>query len=272
MKKKHFTDKVVIITGASSGIGEACAFEFAAQGAKVVLAARNIEKLKTIERKIVESGGVALAVVTDVRKVEDCQSLVEKAIESFGKIDVLINNAGISMRAKFEDAEIAVIKELMDTNFYSAVYCSKFALPYILKQKGSVIGISSIAGFAPMPGRTGYCSSKSAMNGFLNALRLENCKNGLHVMVVCPGFTSTNIRFTALDKNGAPQKDSPRDEAKMMTSEKVALHIVKALSRRKRELILTSQGILLNWLYKRFPAFADKLIYSEISKEPDSPF
>ena len=229
MKQSQFSDKVIIITGASSGIGEACAFEFAANGAKVVLAARNAEKLKSIETKIVEKGGVARAVVADVRKVEDCQNLISKTVEEFGKIDILINNAGISMRAKFEDVEIAVIKELMDTNFFSTVYCTKFALPYILKQKGSVIGISSIAGFAPMPGRTGYCASKSAMNGFLNALRLENIKNKLHVMVVCPGFTSTNIRFTALDKDGAPQKDSPRDEAKMMTSEKVAQHIAKAL-------------------------------------------
>lgn len=272
MKQNLFFNKVVIVTGASSGIGEACAYEFAVNGAKVVLAARNAEKLNIIERKIVMNGGVTLSVVTDVRKVEDCRNLINKTVENFGKIDILINNAGISMRAKFEDAEIAVIKELMDTNFFSTVYCTKFALPYILKQKGTVIGISSIAGFAPMPGRTGYCSSKSAMNGFLNALRLENIKNQLHVMVVCPGFTSTNIRFTALDKNGAPQKDSPRDEAKMMTSEEVAKHITRALAKRKRELILTGQGKLLNWLYKRFPSFADKLIYNEIKKEPDSPF
>ena len=271
-KKNLFSDKVVIITGASSGIGEACAIAFASEGAKIVLAARNVEKLSHVEKAINDNGGLAVSIATDVRKEEDCHNLISQTIDMFGQIDILINNAGLSMRANFETVNLSVIKELMDTNFYGTVYCTKFALPFILKQKGSVIGISSIAGLAPMPGRTGYCASKSAMNGFLNALRLECIKKGLHVMTVYPGFTSTNIRFTALNKDGVPQKDTPRDESKMMTSEKVAQRIVWATAKRKRDLIFTTQGKFLNWLYKRFPAFADKLIYNEIKKEPDSPF
>jgi len=203
-------DKVVVITGASSGIGKACAFEFASNGAKVVLAARRIEELKKIESKINQQGGDAFSVKTDVRKIEDCEALINNTIKKYKRINVLINNAGISMRANFEDLDLSVIKELMDTNFYGAVYCTKFALPYLLKQKGTLIGISSISGLTPLPGRTGYSASKHAMDGFLNTLRLENIRKGLNVMVVHPGFTSSNIRNVALNKLGLPKRISKK--------------------------------------------------------------
>ncbi|MEA3444829.1 MAG: SDR family NAD(P)-dependent oxidoreductase, partial [Bacteroidota bacterium] len=157
---QKFKDKVVIITGASSGIGRACAFEFADNGAIVVLAARREDELKKVEENINKLGGRAVAIKTDVRVIDDCINLIDKTIEKYGKIDVLINNAGISMRASFEDMDLVVMKELMDTNFYGAVYCTKFALPYLLKQKGTIIGISSISGLTPLPGRTGYSASK----------------------------------------------------------------------------------------------------------------
>lgn len=267
-----FNGKVVIITGASSGIGKACACEFSKQGAKVVLAARRFTKLKEVEKNIKSLNGEAFSVKTDVKNIEDCKNLVDKAINKYGKIDILVNNAGISMRATFKDLELSVIKELMDTNFYGAVYCTKFALPHLLKQKGSVIGISSISGLTPLPGRTGYSASKHAMDGFFNTLRLENIKTGLNVLVVHPGFTSSNIRNTALDKNGQPQKETPRDEEKMMTSEKVAKIIAKATLNCERDLILTSQGKLVVWLHKNFPGITDRIILHEMAKEPNSPF
>jgi len=218
-----FNGKVVIITGASSGIGKACAFEFADNGATVVLAARRENELKKIEEEIKMQGGDAMSVKTDVRNIEDCKMLITKTLEKYKKIDVLINNAGISMRASFEDLDLSVIKELMDTNFYGAVYCTKFALPYLLEQKGIIIGISSISGLTPLPGRTGYCASKYAMDGFFNTLRLENIKKGLNVLVVHPGFTSSNIRKAALNKLGVPQNETPRDERKMMPPKEVAV-------------------------------------------------
>ncbi len=264
---KKFKGKVVIITGASSGIGKACAFEFAKQGAKVVLAARRENKLKEIETEIKQQGGDTFFVKTDVKKIEDCKNLIKKTAEHYGKIDILINNAGISMRATFEDLDLSVIKELMDTNFYGAVYCTKFALPFLLKQKGTVIGISSITGLTPLPGRTGYSASKHAMDGFLNTLRLENFKKGLNVLIVHPGFTSSDIRNTALNKNGLPQKESPRDEEKMMSSERVAQIIAKAAFKRERDLILTNQGKLVVWLHKNFPSITDRIIINEMAKE-----
>lgn len=266
-----FNGKVVIITGASSGIGKACAFEFADNGALVVLAARRENELKKVEAEIKKRGGEAYSVKTDVKNIEDCKMLITKTLEKYKKIDVLINNAGISMRASFEYLDLSVIKELMDTNFYGAVYCTKFALPYLLEQKGTIIGISSISGLTPLPGRTGYCASKYAIDGFFNTLRLENIKKGLNVLVVHPGFTSSNIRKAALNKLGVPQNETPRDESKMMPPKEVAEIIVKATLNRKRDLTLTLQGKLTVWLYKNFPRLTDQLIIHVMAKEPNSP-
>ena len=270
--KSNYHNKVVIITGASSGIGKACASEFAMQGAKVVLASRKVNELKKIEDEIKKQGGDAIFVKTDVRKIEDCENLIKKAVEKYHRIDVLINNAGISMRANFEDTDLSVIKELIDTNFYGTVYCTKFALPYLLKQKGTLIGISSITGLTPLPGRTGYVASKHAMDGFLNTLRLENIKKGLHVLIVHPGFTSSNIRKAALTKNGSPQKETPRNERKMMSSEKVAQIIARATVKREKDLILTREGKLVVWLHKNFPNLTDRIILYEMAKETGSDF
>jgi len=271
-KMRKFDGKVVVITGASSGIGKACAFEFADNGAVVVLGARKENELEKVEAEIKKRGGEAYAVRTDVKNIEDCKNLVDKTIEKYGKIDVLINNAGISMRANFEDLDLSVIKELMDTNFYGAVYCTKYALPYLLKQKGTIIAISSISGLTPLPGRTGYCASKYAMDGFFNTLRLENIKKGLNVLIVHPGFTSSNIRKAALNQFGLPQIETPRDEGKMMSSKEVARIIMKATLNRKRDLILTQQGKLTVWLHKIFPSMTDRIILHEMAKELDSPF
>ncbi|MGZ5303924.1 MAG: SDR family oxidoreductase [Bacteroidia bacterium] len=264
-------DKVVIITGASSGIGRACAIAFAKEGARVVLGARDLDKLQEVANACKAFSAVAIYVKTDVSLEEDCKALINLAVNSFGQIDILINNAGMSMRALFEDTEISVLKRLMDVNFWGTVYCTKYALPYLLKTKGSVVGISSIAGFKGLPGRTGYSASKFAMNGFLETLRIENRKKGLHVLICAPGFTASNIRNTALTKEGKAQSESPRDEAKMMQPEEVAQHLIHAIEKRKPTLILTTMGKLTVLLNKFFPRFIDKMAYKEMAKEPDSP-
>lgn len=267
-----FTDKVVVITGASSGIGKACAFKFVEMGAKVVLAARRETELKNIENEIIQKGGECLSVKTDVRNENDCRCLIEKTIENFDKIDILINNAGISMRANFEELDLKVIKEIMDTNFFGMVYCTKFALPYLIMQKGTIVGISSITGLTPLPGRTGYAASKHAMDGFLNTLRLENINKGLHVLIVHPNFTTSSIRKMALNKNGKPQIESPRDEARMMSAEKVAQIIARATLNRDKDIVITYEGKLFVWLHKNFPAISDRIILHEMSKEPNAGF
>ncbi len=265
-------DKVVIITGASSGIGLALAQNFARRNAKLVLAARSLDKLKIIEEELKLSNKNVLIVETDVSKESDCRNLIDKTFGKYGKIDILINNAGISMRALFENTELSVIKKLMDINFWGTVFCTKFALPFLLKSKGSVVGVSSIAGYKGLPGRTGYSSSKFAMHGFLEVLRIENMKKGLHVLIACPGFTASNIRNTALAADGSQQGESPRDEGQMMTAEEVAERIVQAIEKNKDRLVLTRQGKLTVVLNKFFPKFMDKMVYNHMAKEADSPF
>ena len=263
-------NKVVIITGASSGIGLAAAREFAKEGAKVVLAARDIDKLHKIELELSKITDV-LCVKTDVTQEQDCQNLIEKTLARFGRINILVNNAGISMRAMFVDLDLSVIKRLMDVNFWGTVYCTKYALPHILKTQGSVVGVISIAGFKGLPARTGYSASKFAIYGFMDTLRIEHLKDNLHVMIFAPGFTASNIRESALVANGSQQGSTPRDEAKMMTAAEVAKHLIKGIKKRKAQVVLTPIGNLLVVLNKFFPRLVDKLEYNYMKKEPNSP-
>jgi short-subunit dehydrogenase len=265
-------DKVVIITGASSGIGKALSVELGKRGAVVVMAARSEDKLADIEKELKDAGTRAMAVKVDVSVEEDCRNLINTTVEKFGRIDVLVNNAGISMRALFEHTELDVIRRLMDVNFWGTVYCTKFALPYLLEAKGTVAGVSSIAGYKGLPGRTGYSASKFAMQGFLETLRIENMKKDLHVLIVCPGFTSSNIRNTALSADGSYQGESPRDEESMMKAEEVAVRISDAIEKRRKIVVMTTQGKMTVILNKIFPFFMDRMVYKHMAKEPDSPF
>lgn len=265
-------NKVVVITGASSGIGRALAFEFASHGYKVVIGARNHEKLLEVAEEIKLTGGEIAFAQTDVSLESDCKNLVLTAIEQFGRIDVLINNAGIAMRALFEETDLDVIKRLMDVNFWGTVYCTKHALPFLLEQKGTIVGVSSIAGLKGLPGRTGYSASKFAMKGFLDCIRTENMKKGLHVLMAYPGFTASNIRTTSLTKDGTPQGESPRKEEKMMTAEEVAHRTYVAVEKRKKSMVLTFEGKATVFLNKFMPNLLDKLVYRKMAKEPDSPF
>lgn len=268
----NLKDKVVIITGASSGIGEATAYAFAKQNCKLVLAARNIEKLEHVKNKCLEFGAECLIITCDVSKEEDCKNLIEQTVQNYDTVNILINNAGISMRALFADLDLSVIKQLMDINFWGTVYCTKYAMPFLLKEKGNVIGVSSVAGIKGLPGRTGYSASKFAMNGFMDSLRIENIKTGLHVGVICPGYTASNIRNTALNKEGKAQTETPLDESKLMPASTVADEIIKMIEHRKAEVVLTSQGKLTKFLNKFFPRFLDNMVYTIVSKEKDSPF
>ena len=267
----NFKDKTIIITGASSGIGKALAGELAQRGANLVLGARQYVTLCEIAANLEAKYAIkALAVQCDVSKEEDCELLIKQAVETFGKVDILINNAGLSMRALFQDLDLSIIKNLMDVNFWGAVYCTKYALPEILKTKGSIVAVSSIAGYRGLPGRTGYSSSKFAMNGFMEALRTELLKTGVHVMVVCPGFTTSNIRVAALAKDGVAHGETSMEEGNMMTAEEVASRISNGVFKRKRTLVMTSQGKLAVWMNKFFPAFTDKKVFELFAKEKNA--
>ncbi len=269
--RELFRDKVVIITGASSGIGAATAREFAANGSKVMLAARSEERLAALVEEIKALNQEASYVVTDVKLEEDCRNLIRKTVEKYGTVNILINNAGISMRASFDDVDLKVLHNLMDVNFWGTVYCTKYALPYLVANKGSLVGVSSVAGFHGLPGRTGYSASKFAMHGFLETIRIENLKKGLHVMIIAPGFTSSEIRKHALLADGSEQGISPREEHKLMTPEFVAKWVLKGIRKKKRTKILPFIGKLTALLQRIIPEVVDRGYYIGMSREPDSP-
>ncbi len=260
-------DKVVVITGGSSGIGKALVELALARGAKVAVCARSHEKLVAL----FPANDKLMCLRADVSREADCKDFMDEVTTKWGGIDVLINNAGISMRALFEDADLAVIKELMDVNFWGAVYCTKYALPSVMARKGVIVGVSSIAGYRGLPGRTGYSASKFALQGFLEALRTELLYTGTHVMWVSPGFTASNIRNVARSSDGSAQAETPLDESKLMSAEECARRIMDGIENRKRTIVMTSQGKLAVWLNKLLPGLADSIVYKHFLHEPDSP-
>lgn len=268
-----FKDKVILITGASSGIGLASARMFAQSGARLALAARSVDRLDALALELKEKYGTeSLCVKTDVTVEDDCRNFVESAYSRFGRIDVLVNNAGLSMRAMFKDLELDVIRRLMDVNFWGTVYCTKYALPYLLASKGSLVGVVSIAAYTALPARTGYSASKYAIRGFLDTVRIEHLKDGLNVLVFAPGYTASNVRNAALLSDGRPQGKTPLDESGLMSAEKCAERLGRALSKRRSTATLTLLGRASVVCHNMFPRLMDRFTYSYISKESDSPF
>jgi short-subunit dehydrogenase len=253
-----FKNKVVVITGGTDGIGKALVDALLMKGAKVATCGRHHDKLYKLQS---EYPAYPLhTVVADVSNENDCRHFIESSIKALGDIDILINNAGISMRGLLAETATDVLHKVMDVNFFGAVYCTKYALESIVKTKGTIVGVSSIAGYRGLPGRSGYSASKFALQGWLEAIRTELLHSGVHVMWVCPGFTTSNIRNAALNKDGEPQGESPMDEGSMMPAEECATHILKAIEKKKRTLVLTFTGKQTIVLNKLFPAWADKLV------------
>lgn len=261
----------MIITGASSGIGYALALHYARSGAQVAINGRDAAKLDEASAQLRKTRATILAIPGDVSRMSDCEKLVSETISRFGGIDILINNAGISMRGLFNDTSLEVLHQVIDINFWGAVQCTKLALPSIIRSKGSIVGISSIAGKIGLPGRCAYSASKFALEGFLETIRTENLKNNVHVLVARPGFTASNIRKTSLGPDGKPQGESPRNESDMMSADEVALAIAKAIAARKRDLVLSGEGKLSLIIKKFFPSLLDRLVYNKMAKEPGSP-
>ncbi|MBS1654649.1 MAG: SDR family oxidoreductase [Bacteroidetes bacterium] len=252
-----FKDKIVVVTGGTDGIGRALVVQLLTAGAKVATCGRNHDKLYQLQS---EYASYPLhTMVADISSENDCRRFMETTVKFFGGIDILINNAGISMRAPIEEASTEVIEKVMSINFFGAVYCTKHALPEILKRKGAIVGVSSIAGYRGLPGRSGYSASKFALQGWLEAIRTELLDSGVHVMWVCPGFTASNIRNAALNKDGESQGESPMDEGKMMTAEECAIQILKAIEKKKRTIIMTFTGKRTVFMNKFFPGLADRL-------------
>jgi len=265
MQDLFFRDKVVAVTGGSDGIGLALVEALLSKGAKVSTCARNADKLQALQQRHLPDN--LLCLQADLSDPAGCRQYIDRSIQHFGGIDILINNAGISMRSLFKEAAPEVLKKLMDINFFGAVYCSKYALPSIIARKGTIVGISSIAGYRGLPGRSGYSASKFALNGWLEAIRTELSQDGVHVMWVSPGFTRSNIRHTALDGQASAQGESPLDEQQLMSAEECAERILNAIRKKKRTLVMTGQGKQTVLLNKLFPAWTDRLIRNFFFRE-----
>lgn len=255
--QSYFSNKVVAITGGSDGIGKALVQQLLLWNAKVSTCGRSADKLEALSDS--SDSKNLFTVQADVSKAEDCKKFIRKTIEQFSTIDILINNAGVSMRAELLDADPEVFRQIMDINYFGTVNCTKFALEHIIKQKGDIVAISSIAGFRGLPGRSGYSASKFAVNGWLEAVRVEMMPLDVNVLCVCPGFTSSNIRKAALNATGESHGETPVDENKLMTAEECAHHTLKAIAARKKMLVLTFTGKRAVFMNKFFPRWTDKL-------------
>lgn len=261
VKAMTFLHKTIVLTGASAGIGRSLAIILAHQGANLVLAARHQVALEEVVCACTEAGGKAIAVPTDVAQFEDCQQLIEKAIAAFGQIDVLVNNAGISMLTTFDQTtDLSIFEQVMQVNYLGAVYCTHFALPYLKASRGLLVAISSLCGKTAVPTRSGYVASKHAMQGFFDTLRIELQGTGVDVLVVSPGFVATDIRQRALGADGKAVEQSPRDESKgNMPVDECVRQIAWAMERRKREHLMTIKGKVIPWAKLLMPGLVDRI-------------
>jgi short-subunit dehydrogenase len=255
-----FKDKVVIITGASSGIGRELAHQLAEQGAWLVLAARNRERLEAAKAECLERGGKAIAIPTDVSIPSQCADLMQRTVEEFKRIDALVNDAGITMWGNFEEvSDLGVFDQIIRVNYLGSMYCTHYALPYLKKSKGLIVGVSSLAGKSGVPTRSGYAASKHAMTGFFDSLRIELEPYGVSVTMIYPGFVASKVRARALGPDGKPLITSPVREGQVMPVETCARLMVAAMTRRKREVVMTLRGKLGQWLKLIAPGLVDRV-------------
>lgn len=261
-----FHEKVVIITGASSGIGKALALQLATQGAWLVLAARDVKRLQIVANECEANDALAQVIATDVSVQEQCKNLIQQTIAVYGRIDVLINNAGLTMWAKFEDVEdFSIMQKIMEVNYYGSVYCTHYALPHLKKSKGLLVGVSSLTGKTGVPTRTLYAASKHAMAGFFDSLRIELTDTGVGVTMIYPGLVATEVRERALGADGQPLQQSHLNEKSIMSAETCAKIIIKALTKRQREVVMTGRGKIGLWLKLIAPKLVDNLAQKTIS-------
>jgi NAD(P)-dependent dehydrogenase (short-subunit alcohol dehydrogenase family) len=244
-----FAGRVVVVTGASSGIGRALCLELAAQKPRLVLAARDVSALGEVAGACESKGAETLVVPTDVASEEQCRALVEQAVGRFGTIDALVANAGITMWSPFEDMkDLSLYEKLMRVNFLGAVYPTFYALPHLKKSRGRIVVVSSLAGLTGVPTRTGYAATKHALFGFFDSLRIELQGSGVTVTMIAPDFVVSNIHRRAIGADGEPLGESPMQESKIMSAEECARHIASSMEKRSRLWIGSARGRLGRWI------------------------
>ncbi|MEW6264218.1 MAG: SDR family oxidoreductase [Thermodesulfobacteriota bacterium] len=265
--KRNFQDKVVFLTGAAGGLGRAMARVFGRAGARICLTDLDGPAAAALAEELKSEGHDCLGLPLDVTSEEECRAAVNKAVEHFGRLDVLINNAGLTHRSPFVQTEARVFHRVMAVNFFGSLYCTQAALGHLIPSRGLIIVISSIAGLAPLLGRTGYSASKHALHGLFESLRTELTGAGVAVMIVCPGFTRTNIDKNALDGDGRPTSHPQSTVGRVASPESVAHAILAAASREKRLLVLSTVGRLTYWLTRLCPGLYEKIMARAVASE-----
>lgn len=254
------TDKVIIITGASEGIGRALALALAPLGCKLVLSARNESRLLSLAHEVANQGAEPLVFAADVTSQSQCKELVETAIEHFGRLDILVNNAGMTMWSKFDELnELDILDRIMKVNYFGPTYLTHAALPELKKNQGQVVIVASVAGLTGVPTRSGYAASKHAVIGFFDSLRIELADDNVAVTTICPDFVLSEIHKRALDANGQPLGATPMQESKLLTAEECAKMMVPVISSRGRLLITSLRGRLGRLLKLFAPRLIDKI-------------
>ncbi len=261
-------DRVILITGASDGIGAEIARQLAPQGPRLVLAARRIEPLEAVAAQCRAAGAQAVAVRCDVGVEADCKALAEAAIAKFDRIDILVNNAGVSGHARFEDvSDFRWYEDMLRVNLMGSIWCTRHALAAIKASRGLIVGIASLAGKVGVPGRTAYCASKFAQAGFFEALRTELMGTGVDVTVVFPGVVATNIRLHGYGADGKVAGVSGLKEDGAMRVEECARQIIVAMRARKRELVMTGRARLGLWLKLIAPRMVDNMARAAVKQD-----
>ena len=261
MRNAAFRDQVVIVTGASAGIGRSLALQLASQGAKVAITARRAERLEQVAGDMRRRGGEALVIPADVSDEIQCQSLVERTVSAFGRLDMLINDAGLAASALLDEfPDLRLFRRVMDVNFYGTVYSTYYALPYLKATQGRIVAISSLGGKAAIPYNTPYISSKYAMQGFYDALRMELYQHGVSITLICPWWVVTEFHEAQMDKDGVPRGPRGRNlySGKMMTADRCAENTLNGAPRRRRQGVM-GPGALVVWLKLLAPGFLDWL-------------
>lgn len=267
MGNNWIQDKVAVITGGASGIGAALAYKFGKEGARIALLDMDAAALKEQERKLLQEGVTAIARKCDVSNESECGAAIAAIIQHYGGIDLLFNNAGITHRGPFREANISTIRKVLDINFFGALHCTKAALESLLCRKGMIIITSSIAGLAPVLGRTAYCASKHALQGLFSTLRAELKETGVHVMIVCPGFTRTNLQTKALDGKGEFTTHPRRMVGREASPSEVAEAIFRGAEKRKNLLVLTPTGKLSYYLFRMLPHLYERWMTRKLREE-----
>lgn len=260
----YFKDKVAIVTGSGMGIGKATALELCAQGAKVVLNGRNAERLEKSFTEFKEKGYNVIAVPCDITKAEDCERLINKTIEAYGQLDVLITNASVSMREKFERLQPEVFAQIVHSNINGSAFPAWYALPYLKKTKGSITFISSAAGFLGMPTGSAYSAGKMALTALAQSMRIELSGSGIHIGIVHVGFTQNEDQKRVLNAAGELVPVAVRPAYLQQTREQVAKAILRSIRKRNFKTVLSVIGKVNSFMSRFFPSLTIRIItYSQ---------